>query len=57
LDAEKDDNGDTLLIGFAQDDAELYGILAKLRQMNLHLISVNPLDEREAGCVRKAVAK
>ena len=33
----------TLLTGSLQDDAQLYGVLNSIRDLNLKLISVNPL--------------
>jgi len=33
----------TLLIGVAHDQAELFGILLKIRDLGLQLISVNPI--------------
>jgi hypothetical protein len=36
--------GDTLLTGVILDQAALYGILNKLRNLNLDLISVCPID-------------
>jgi hypothetical protein len=42
-----DDNGDTLLTGPVIDQAALYGLLKKVRDLGLPLISVNPV---KAGC-------
>ncbi|TRZ48395.1 hypothetical protein D4S03_09955 [bacterium] len=36
-----DDEG-TILIGMAHDQAELFGLLLKIRDLGLKLISVNP---------------
>jgi hypothetical protein len=41
----EDDN--TILTGSLQDDAQLHGILNTIRDLNLKLISVNPLDTKE----------
>ena len=40
------ENGDTLLSGFLPDQAALHGVLAKIRDLNLILISVNQTDSR-----------
>jgi hypothetical protein len=34
------ENGDTLIAGLIQDQAALHGILAKIRNLGLHLLSV-----------------
>ncbi len=34
---------DTALVGVAHDQAELFGILFKICDLGLHLVSVNPL--------------
>jgi hypothetical protein len=39
---EEDDRPITTLIGYMADQAALQGVLAKIRDMNLTLISVNP---------------
>ncbi len=39
-----EDNGDTLLTGSVRDQAALYGVLKKLRDLGLPLISINPLE-------------
>jgi hypothetical protein len=36
-------DGDTLLVGPIRDQAQLHGLLAKLRDLALPLISVNPV--------------
>lgn len=38
---------DTILTGPVKDDARLYGILNLIRDLNLKLISVNPLAEEK----------
>jgi hypothetical protein len=35
---------DTFLTGVAHDQAELFGILTKIRDLGLQLISVNPVE-------------
>jgi hypothetical protein len=35
------DNGETILTGEVQDQAALYGLIAKLRDLGVKLISVN----------------
>lgn len=35
--------GETLLIGVAHDQAELFGILLKIRDSGLDLVAVNPV--------------
>jgi hypothetical protein len=39
-----EENGDTLLTGSVADQAALYGILKKVRDLGLPLVSVNPLE-------------
>jgi hypothetical protein len=34
---------ETLFTGLAHDQAELFGVLLKIRDLGLHLISVNPI--------------
>jgi hypothetical protein len=38
------ENGDMLLRGPVRDQAELRGVLEKIANLNLKLISVNPVD-------------
>ncbi|MBE0696332.1 MAG: hypothetical protein IH586_05360 [Anaerolineaceae bacterium] len=38
-----EDNGDTLLTGPVTDQAALYGLLKKVRNLGLPLVSVNPV--------------
>lgn len=38
---ENQENGQTLLSGFLPDQAALHGVLVKIRDLNLTLISVN----------------
>jgi hypothetical protein len=42
-----EDNGDTLLTGRVVDQAVLYGLLRKVRDIGLPLISVNPVEPGE----------
>lgn len=37
------EEGETLLTGNVKDQAALYGLIAKLRDLGLNLISVNPI--------------
>lgn len=39
-----EDNGDTLLAGPVPDQSALHGLLKKVRDLGLTLISVNPVD-------------
>ena len=39
-----DDNGDTLLTGSVADQSALYGLLRKIRDLGVTLVSVNRLD-------------
>ena len=39
-----EDNGDTLLTGQVTDQAALYGLLKKVRDLGLPLVSVNPVE-------------
>jgi len=36
------DSGETILVGTAQDQAALHGLLAQIRDLSLPLISLNP---------------
>lgn len=38
-----DDNGDTLLSGQVTDQAALHGLLKKVRDLGMPLVSVNPI--------------
>jgi hypothetical protein len=42
-----DEQGHTLLTGFIADQAALYGLLAKLRDLGLPLVSVRPVVGRD----------
>ena len=39
------DNGDTLLTGPVVDQAALHGLLKRVRDLGLTLVSVNPVEE------------
>ena len=41
-----EDNGDTLLTGVVKDQATLHGLLRKVRDLGLVLISVNPVEAK-----------
>ena len=43
-----EDNGDTLLTGPVIDQAALYGLLKKVRDLGMPLISVSPLEHGPA---------
>jgi hypothetical protein len=38
------DQGETLLTGWVADQSALYGLVAKLRDLGLPLVSVNPVE-------------
>ena len=39
-----EDNGNTLLTGHVVDQSELYGLLKKVRDLGMALVSVNPIQ-------------
>jgi hypothetical protein len=39
-----EDNGDTFLTGLVVDQAALYGLLKKVRDLGMPLVSVSPLE-------------
>ena len=43
-----DDNGDTLLTGLIADQSALHGLLKKVRDLGLPLVSINTLDPEGA---------
>lgn len=43
-----EENGDTLLTGPVVDQAALYGLLKKVRDLGMPLISLNPVQFNEA---------
>ena len=44
-----EENGDTLLVGQVVDQAALYGLLRKVRDLGMPLISVNQVDPGQPG--------
>ena len=44
----REENGDTLLTGLVVDQAALYGLLKKVRDLGMPLISVNPVQCNES---------
>jgi hypothetical protein len=46
LDISLDDNGDTLLIGQVVDQAALHGLLRKVRDLGMPLVSISPAEEQ-----------
>lgn len=46
-------NGDTLLTGTVTDQSALHGILTKINDLGLALISVNKLSQTELSAPRK----
>jgi len=40
------DDEETLLTGVAHDQAELFGVLLKIRDLGLRLVSVNPIQRQ-----------
>ncbi len=49
MQVREQESGETLLCGTVQDQAALYGIIARLRDIGLQLVSVNSeeIDTRE----------
>lgn len=45
------ENGEAVLTGMITDQAALHGVLAKIRDLGLPLLSVNRLTSREANDV------
>jgi hypothetical protein len=43
-----EDNGETLLTGLAVDQAALFGLLRKVRDVDLPLLSVSPVEPGQA---------
>ena len=43
------EQGESVLVGTIADQSALYGLVAKLRDLGLPLVSVNPLDEADQG--------
>ena len=46
-----EENGDTLLTGPVVDQAALYGLLKKIRDLGLPLLSVNPVEPGPSATV------
>ncbi|PKN97331.1 MAG: hypothetical protein CVU42_16470 [Chloroflexi bacterium HGW-Chloroflexi-4] len=44
-----EDNGDTLLTGPVVDQAALHGLLKKVRNLGMPLVSVSPVEHGEAN--------
>lgn len=44
-----EENGDTLLTGPVADQAALHGLLKKVRDLGLPLVSVNPIEPSQAN--------
>lgn len=47
-----EDNGDTLLTGPVVDQAALYGLLRKIRDLGIELVSVNQVHAQETNQIR-----
>ena len=43
------EEGESVLTGSVVDQSALYGLVAKLRDLGLPLVSVNPLDKEDEG--------
>jgi hypothetical protein len=47
------EEGETLLVGEVRDQSELHGLLQRVSDLGLELVSVTPVDkERKSGPVR-----
>ena len=44
-----EDNGDTLLSGPVVDQAALHGLLRKIRDLGIRLLSITPRDDQSSG--------
>ena len=49
LSITQEESGDTLLTGPVADQATLHGLLKKVRDLGMPLLSVNPVDPGPAG--------
>jgi len=47
LSITQEENGDTLFTGPVVDQAALHGLLKKIRDLGMSLISINPLQDNE----------
>lgn len=45
------DDGDTLLSGTLPDQAALHGVLARIRDLNLIVVSLRRLGDKPEGCI------
>lgn len=48
-----DDRGETILTGILPDQAALYGVIARLRDLGLTLVSVRQAEQDEAAGPRR----
>lgn len=48
-----EDNGDTLITGPLIDQAALHGLLKKVRDLGMPLVSVNPMETGQADVKQK----
>lgn len=53
LDLAHEDDGTTSLTGAIADQAELHGLLSKIRDLGVTLISLTVLDRPDTGCPTK----
>ena len=51
-----EDNGDTLLIGPVIDQAALHGLLKKVRDLGIPLVSVSPVESGQADAAQQAAS-
>jgi hypothetical protein len=51
-----DENGDTLLSGLVADQAALHGLLKKVRDLGMPLVSVSPVEPGAATTLGKGQA-